>query len=248
MGWPINATYLVFAVGSPAIGSFFGAAADRWQRREAVAFCRSRCVSCSVVLPARDLIPIVSYCALGGRCRFCDTQIPKKLLAIEVLAVAITLATQAVVAPEQRITATLFAWALLALAWFDYEHGRLPNALTVPLAAAGLGLAALTSTTFWNHLLGAVLGLGLPGAIGLAYKQLRGRDGLGGGDVKMLAAAGAWVCWEGVPLVLFLASVSALAFCLVRGSTAGNGSVRFGPFIAAAAWVVWVWRPLGVTL
>jgi leader peptidase (prepilin peptidase) / N-methyltransferase len=248
MGWPINATCLVFAVGSPAIGSFLGAAADRWQHGESVTFCRSKCASCSAVLQARDLVPFVSYCALGGRCRFCDVRIPKKLFVIEVLAVSVTLTTQALVTPELRITATLFAWLLLALSWFDYELGRLPDALTIPLGVAGLGIAALTTAAFPDHLLGAALGLALPAGIAFVYKHLRGRDGLGGGDVKMLAAIGAWVGWQGLPAVLFLASFGSLAFALRRGGVAASDSVRFGPFIAAAAWAVWVWRPLGVTL
>ena len=248
MGWSIHAACLVFAAGGPAIGSFIGAAADRWQRGELVTFCRSKCASCSVVLPARDLVPLVSYCVLGGRCRFCRTRIPKKLLVIETLAASLTLATQALVIPELRIIATLFAWILLALSWFDYERGRLPNALTIPLGVAGLGVASLTGSAFSDHLFGIALGLALPVGIALAYRQWRGREGLGGGDVKMLGAIGAWVGWQGLPVVLLLASVGSLAFCLTRGTVATMHSVRFGPFIAAAAWTIWVWRPLGAAL
>jgi leader peptidase (prepilin peptidase)/N-methyltransferase len=248
MGWQINATCLVFAVGSPAIGSFLGAAADRWEQGESVTFCRSKCACCSMVLPARDIVPLISYCALGGRCRFCDVRIPAKLIVIEILAVSLTLATQALVTPELRITATLFTWILLALSWFDYERGRLPDALTMPLGVAGLGVASLTGSTFSDHLFGIALGLALPAGIALAYKQWRGREGLGGGDVKMLGAIGAWVGWQGLPVVLLLASVGSLAFCLTRGTVATSHSVRFGPFIAAAAWTIWVWRPLGAAL
>jgi leader peptidase (prepilin peptidase)/N-methyltransferase len=246
MVWPIHATCWVFAVGSPAIGSFLGAAADRWQRGESVAFCRSRCASCGEVLRPWDLVPLVSYCALGGRCRFCGVRIPKKLLVIETLAVSLTLATQALVTPELRITATLFAWILLAVSWFDYERGRLPDALTIPLGCAGLGVAALSDSRFSDHLLGALLGLALPAGIAFTYKRLRQREGLGGGDVKLLGAIGAWVGWQGIPVILLLASVGSIVFCLARGRIAACDSVRFGPFIGAAAWALWVWCPSGV--
>jgi leader peptidase (prepilin peptidase)/N-methyltransferase len=158
------------------------------------------------------------------------------------------LATQALVTPELRITATLFAWILLALSWFDYERGRLPDALTIPLGCAGLGVAALSGSAFSDHLLGAVLGLALPAVIALAYRQMRKREGLGSGDVKMLGAIGAWVGWQGLPVVLLLASLGALAFCLTRGKINTSHTVRFGPFIAAAAWTIWLWRPLGAAL
>jgi leader peptidase (prepilin peptidase)/N-methyltransferase len=248
MEGPTDTIGLVLAIGSPAIGSYIGAAADRAQRRESNAWTWSKCASCGTILGIRDIVPIISYCVRGGRCRYCEVPIPKKLFVIEALAISVTVVTQAVVTPELRIAATLLAWCLLALSWFDYEQGRLPDVLTIPLAGIGLWLAALAGAAFSDHLLGATLGFVMAAIVALTYKRLRGRDGLGGGDVKMLAAAGAWVGWEGVPLVLFLASLSALAFCLVRGSTAGNGSVRFGPFIAAAAWIVWVWRPSGMTL
>jgi leader peptidase (prepilin peptidase) / N-methyltransferase len=245
---PIDTIGLVLAIGSAAIGSYIGAATDRAQRGESNAWNWSKCASCGMVLGPRDIVPLVSYCVLGGRCRYCEVPIPKKLFVIEALAVTVTVITQAATTPELRIQATLLAWSLLALSWFDYEQGRLPNVLTIPLAGIGLGLAALGGTAFSDHLLGATLGFVMAAGVALTYRRLCGRDGLGGGDVKMLAAAGAWVGWERAPLVLFLASLSALAFCLVRGSATGNNSVRFGPFIAAAAWIVWVWRPPGMTL
>jgi leader peptidase (prepilin peptidase)/N-methyltransferase len=242
MVWPHTAIWLALALAGSAIGSFFGAATERLQRSESFVLARSRCASCGVILPIRHLLPVVSYILLHGRCGFCGDFIPKKLVVIEVLAFTITAASLVLTPPEHRILAMVFAWALLALSWFDYEQGRLPDALTVPLGALGLFNTVIAGSDWTDHLLGGALGLAVPAVIARFYRCIRGHEGLGGGDVKMLGAIGIWTGWQALPLVFLFASVGALSFCLLDSQLSGRHVVRFGPFIAAAAWVVFLWR------
>jgi leader peptidase (prepilin peptidase) / N-methyltransferase len=247
MRWPIDPLYCVLVMASPAVGSFIASAVDRKQHRQPIAFCRSQCASCGTQLWPRDLIPLVSYWALRGRCRFCAAPIPCELLGIEAIALGLAVAIQLLLSADQRIVGTLLTWLLLTLSWYDYRYGRLPDVLTVSLGASGILVALLKSPVLASYLLGGASGLLVSATIAYAYKLLRGRDGLGGGDIKLLGAIGAWVGWQELSLLLLLAASSAVAFCVVRGRIAATASVPFGPFIAAAGWAVWVCSPTGVT-
>ena len=135
------------------------------------------------------------------------------------------------------------AVVLAALALFDLRQGRLPDWLTLPLAAAGL-LLAWRGGALADSLLGAALGYAVFEGLALAYRRLRGREGLGGGDAKLAAAAGAWVGWQGLPSVVLVAAAGALAVALVRRRLDGSESVRFGAYLAPAILLVWLLGPL----
>jgi leader peptidase (prepilin peptidase) / N-methyltransferase len=246
MRWPINELSLLGLAGA-AVGSFVGAAVERLDRRESLTWCRSKCASCGSILTARDLIPLLSYCWLRGRCRFCQAHIPASLLGIELAAVLATLASQLVLVAEFRIVGMLFVWTLLALAWFDWQTGRLPDFLTVPLGLAGLAWSAFAHAALLDHVIGAAIGLLVPTVIAGAYRHVRGQDGLGQGDIKLFGAVGAWTGLQAWPFVLLFASAGCLLFCVATGRTTSRAPIRFGPFIAAAAWLVWVWPHVGWT-
>ena len=129
---------------------------------------------------------------------------------------------------------------LLAVAWVDARTFRLPDALTLPLGVAGLAWGVWSGMA-WASLAGVALGYGVFVAVEIAYQYLRGRDGLGRGDAKLLAAGGAWVGWSGLPLVVLVASgaglvaVAALRGRLERGGPEASGRIPFGPFLAAGA-------------
>lgn len=156
---------------------------------------------------------------------------------------------------ETQIVGAVLAWLLFALARIDATTGRLPNALTTAVAAIGTTLA-LAGQTPADKFLGAGIGLLLSGGIAYAYRALRGHDGLGFGDVKLIAGLGALVGWQGLPFVLLFASLTGIAFVLVRDTwgRAGIATNRlpFGPFLCLAGWIVWMadvsgwampWRP-----
>jgi len=141
----------------------------------------------------------------------------------------------------------LLGWVLVALALIDAREHRLPDALTLPLIPAGL------AATWWEvpdtdvllaHALAAALGYGAFALLAAGYRRLRGRDGLGLGDAKLLAAAGAWVGLAGLPSVVLLAALAGLAVTLARGWATGaevrGVPLAFGPYLALAFWVVWL--------
>ena len=138
-------------------------------------------------------------------------------------------------------------WTLLALAWIDWRYFILPDVLTLPLLLAGLGVAAGEGrAAALDGALGAALGYGGLWLVGALYRRLRGRDGLGGGDAKLLAAGGAWLGAAALPWVLLGAAVGGLAIAALtrRGILAPTLAVPFGPPLAAAIWLVWLWPGL----
>jgi leader peptidase (prepilin peptidase)/N-methyltransferase len=151
---------------------------------------------------------------------------------------------------EAGLTA-LLGWQLLLIAVLDAEHFWLPDRLTLPLLATGLVAAALLDrTTVVEAVIGAAVGFAALWLLALAYRRLRGRDGLGGGDPFLLAAGGAWVGWIGLPSVLLLAAAAGLSFVAARAVTGGKVSgadrLPFGPCLATGIWLTWLWGPLGL--
>jgi leader peptidase (prepilin peptidase)/N-methyltransferase len=138
---------------------------------------------------------------------------------------------------------------LLALSWIDWRHMILPDVLTLPLLLAGLGVALfLDPGNIVDHAAGAAIGYLLFIGVAWAYRRTRGRDGLGEGDAKLLAAAGAWVTWSGLAQVMLIAAVVGLLVALA-GSLAGKKfgaqtALPFGPCLAVGIWLVWMYGPL----
>jgi leader peptidase (prepilin peptidase)/N-methyltransferase len=210
---------------------------------------RSACDTCGTTLDARDLVPVLSWAASRGRCRHCGAAVGWFYPAIEICALAVALWSSTVFSGAAFWISCCLGWTLVALAATDFKYLMLPDFLTLPLVA--LGLAAnwfLDPATLSAHMIGAALGFGAVMALRFLYERLRRREGMGVGDAKLLAAAGAWTSWEGLPSVLAIAAVSALIFALLRGARARRlslvDSVPFGPFLAGGLWIVWLYGPL----
>lgn len=136
-----------------------------------------------------------------------------------------------------------FGWSLLALAWIDWRQLRLPDALTLPLLAAGLAAAVPEGAdALLSGVIGALAGYAALRLVGEGYLRLRGREGLGQGDAKLLAAGGAWLGWEALPWVVLLAAFLGLvlaALQCVRGAAlTRETAVPFGPPLALAIWII----------
>jgi len=236
---------------APVGGSLVGVLVRRLPAHRPVLLARSHCESCGRTLSVPDLVPIASYLVFRGHCRTCRAAIDPFHLAIELAAVTIAVWAAAVESdPSQLWIDCLLGWGLLALAWIDMDHMRLPNALTLPLLAAGLSAqAAFAPDRFVECVLGAVIGYVAFRGIAVVYARLRGRDGLGAGDAKLLAVAGAWVGWAALPSIVFLASLLALgavAIKLMRDQAIdGAAAIPFGPFLALAFWITYLHGPLG---
>jgi leader peptidase (prepilin peptidase)/N-methyltransferase len=150
---------------------------------------------------------------------------------------------------EGVLLSSVLALTLATLSAIDLHAYRLPDALTLPLTALGLAATPLVmEASLWWQAASALLGFAVLAAVAFAYAKLRGRPGLGLGDAKLLAAAGAWLGMQALPSVLLLACGSALLGLLIRGWRTGSLSatsrVPFGPFLAFGIWLVWLYGPL----
>ncbi|MCB2101838.1 MAG: prepilin peptidase, partial [Rhodobacterales bacterium] len=244
----VDPATLFLILAAPFVGSFLGVLVLRLPEGRPVLLGRSACPHCGTVLGPRDLVPLVSWLLLRRRCRACGTAIPPFYPLIELAALGVAL--WAVATAPNAATATagcLLGWALLALAEIDRRHMLLPDALTLPLLALGLAATGLLAPDqMINHLIGAAAGFAVLAGLALLYRRLRGRDGLGLGDAKLLAAAGAWVGWEGLPGVVLIGAATGLAWVLVAGRLSGRPldparPLPFGPFLALGLWLVWLY-------
>jgi leader peptidase (prepilin peptidase)/N-methyltransferase len=237
---------------APFVGSFLGVVVERLPAGRPIALARSRCDHCGAALAARDLVPLLSWLARRGRCGCGRIPLGAFYPAIELAALAVA-ASAALVLSGWLLWASLaLGWTLLALAAIDLRHYLLPDPLTLPLIPAGLGLAWLIEPAkLPDHAIGAAAGLVGFALIAWLYRRLRRREGLGLGDAKLLAAGGAWLGWQALPSVVALAAAVALAVALagaLRGGKLGPTTrIAFGPHLALAIWLVWLYGPLVLT-
>ncbi len=231
------------------MGSFVGLASLRLPKREQIVLGRSRCSSCSKPLGPIDLVPLVSFLALRGRCRRCGAAIEKRYPLIEAASALIGFASGLAFSDSQAIAASLLGWWLLLLGLLDFEHYWLPNRLTYPLIILGLLATAWFEPPLLLHnMIGAGAGFAAFALIAIGYRKLRGRHGLGGGDMKLFAAAGAWLGWYTLPFVLLGAAIAALAVALIMPGREGPFLVQrlpFGAFLAPAVWILYLVHPVG---
>ncbi|MDR3452360.1 MAG: A24 family peptidase, partial [Rhodoferax sp.] len=204
------------------------------------------CDSCGATLGARELVPLLSYVVQRGRCRHCNAPIGLFAPAMELAAVAIALWAGSVFVADTLWISCVLGWMLLALAVADWNSYRLPDGLTLPLLLIGLGATAwLWPGELTDHALAAALGYGLFRGVAWLYRRLRGRDGLGGGDAKLLAASGAWVGLAALPWVILVAALAGLALGLAlavhRRRLSARMALPFGPCLALATWLVWLY-------
>ncbi len=228
---------------APLIGSFCGVLIARLPRGQSVVSGRSACPACGHALGPPDLVPILSFAALRGACRYCRAPIARFHLAVELACVAVAIWAATTGADGALLWCSCaLGWALLTLGWIDAASLRLPDALTLPLLAAGLAEAAwLEPEALTGRAFGAALGYTALWAVAQGYRRLRGRAGLGLGDAKLLAAGGAWVGAAALPLVVLGAALGGLAWALRRGRPDWQARQPFGPFLAAAIWVAWLY-------
>ncbi len=236
---------------SPIIGSFLGLVAMRWGSGETIVHGRSRCDSCGHTLSASSLIPIISFIKSRGRCAYCGAKIPPLHLAVELGAVAVALASAFMVPLHLMWITAALGWVLLLLAAIDFRTYLLPDALTLPLLLAGIALGFWRGDGAWPmHVTGAVLGWGGAFLLAFSYRMWRGRDGLGGGDVKLFSAAGAWMGPLALPSVALYSALTGLLAVLVmamRGEKISNTTMLpFGPFLALGIFATWICGPLSL--
>lgn len=242
-GWAAAVWTAALGVSGAVVGSFVALLTLRLPAGLPVGMARSRCSGCGRQLRAHELVPLLSYLIQRGRCRRCGAAIERRYPLIEAAGALIGIVAALVAAAP--LAAAVLGWALLLLAILDFEHQWLPSTVTLPLLAAGL-LACwwLTPALLPTQAIGAAVGFASLAVVAGAYRWWRGRDGLGGGDVRLFAAAGAWCGWDRLPLVLLGAALAALAAVLLMGRRfSATDRLPFGVFLAPAIWAVYLWQP-----
>ncbi len=211
----------------------------------------SSCRSCSQRIAPWHNIPIVSYLLLRGRCAKCGAAISRRYPIVEAFAALLSVIAAIVLGPSWTLVAALaFTWTLLALALIDIDTQYLPDSITQPLLWAGL-LISLVSidgeplfTDVRSSLIGATAGYLSLWSVFHLFKLVTGKEGMGYGDFKLLAAIGAWLGWQMLPLVILLsAAVGAVigSIMLFAAGKSRQTPIPFGPYLAAAGWIAMMW-------
>lgn len=205
---------------------------------------RSACPACRNQLAWYDVFPVLSWCWLKARCRHCAHPISLFYPCVELAALATGMMAVFTFQGIDLLAALLLGWMLLLLAAFDVRHYLLPWPLTGAVAMLGFALGAVGVGLPWDQrFVGWAGGFCALEIVRLAYRRWRGREGLGGGDVWLFAAAGAWVGPFGLPWVLFLAAGGALlmaGICRLRRQFDPNAAIPFGAWLSAGLWLVYV--------
>ena len=227
------------------IGSFCNVCVHRIPRGESVIWPGSHCPRCQQAIAWYDNIPLLSWLLLGGRCRHCSGTISGRYPLLEVL-VGLSWAWLAWTTGPTPVLAealVLMTW-LWVLTLIDLETMLLPDKLTF----SGIALGLLFSAWFDrlpSALIGAVAGYGFFWLIAWAYRQLAGREGMGGGDFKLLAMLGAFMGWQALPFIVFFASLSGTIIggaVLLWRRRQMQAEIPFGPFLAAAGAIWYLWQ------
>ena len=243
--------WVFLLLAAPCVGSFLGVVALRLPEGRPVLRGRSACPQCGRTLTWWDLIPLASWLVQRARCRTCGGRLSVFYPAVELAALGIALWSLTVAPGWLAWVSAGLGWSLLALSLIDIEHLILPNEITLPLIPAGLAVAwVLDPAHLPHHAAAAVAAFVFVVVLRWAYERLRGREGIGLGDAKLLAAAGAWVSWQGLPGLILLAAVAALAVNGIRALGAGrmdwSREFPFGPFLAGAFWLTWLYGPITI--
>lgn len=256
----------VYPVGFPIMsailgaitGSFLGVVAERVppmvMEEEGcgnLLFPGSHCPVCQHSLSAWENIPLLSWLLLRGRCRRCRTAIPFQVLLIELFtALFFGVTAWAVPDMESLFSLWLLGSFLLPLTMIDWKHQLLPDCLTQPLLWAGLLIHMLSSALpLRDAVLGAVAGYLSLWLIYWGFRLTTGREGLGYGDFKLLAALGAWCGWQALPSVVLIAALSGIVgYFALNTSDKNNQTLSFGPYLSLAGVVIFIVQTFAVTL
>ncbi|GAB1268811.1 type IV prepilin peptidase/methyltransferase PilD [Aurantivibrio infirmus] len=205
-------------------------------------FPNSHCPNCNHKIRAWENIPVISYLFLKGQCSSCKKSISIRYPIIELISGL--LAGYVIYfygATPQGLTALLLLWALIALTAIDIDTQYLPDNITLPLLWLGLLINSFdVFTDIYSAVYGAIAGYGILWSVYWLFKLLTGKEGMGFGDFKLLAALGAWMGWEALPVIIILSSlvgaVIGIAGILIQGRDK-NIPIPFGPYLAIAGFI-----------
>jgi leader peptidase (prepilin peptidase)/N-methyltransferase len=219
---------------------------DEDDRPPGIVLARSKCPKCGHHIRAIENIPVISYLGLRGKCAACKARISPRYPLVELTTAILFTITIWHFGPNlQGLTALFLTAFLVALAGIDADHQLLPDNFTLPLLWAGILLNFWSvHTDLASSVMGAIAGYLALWSVYHLFRLLTGKEGMGYGDFKLLAALGAWMGWQTLPLVIFLSSVVGALFGLIlmgAGKMKRDNPMPFGPFIAMAGWIALIW-------
>ena len=219
---------------------------DEDDRPPGIVLARSKCPKCGHHIRAIENIPVFSYLALRGKCAACKARISARYPLVELTTAILFAITIWHFGPTmQGLTALFLTAFLIALAGIDADHQLLPDNFTLPLLWAGILLNFWSvHTDLASSVMGAIVGYLALWSVYHLFRLLTGKEGMGYGDFKLLAALGAWLGWQMLPLIILLSSVVGALFGLIlmgAGKMKRDKPMPFGPFIAAAGWIALIW-------
>lgn len=211
-----------------------------------LAFPHSHCPCCQAAVKPWQNIPVLSYVVLRGKCASCQSPIGLRYPMIEIITAALAVfAINQFGLSAQGLAVVVFSWLLLIMTMIDVDQQLLPDSLTLPLLWLGLAFNSSFGNVPLNDAVwGAIAGYLSLWSVYWLFKLLTGKEGMGFGDFKLLAALGAWLGWQSLPLIIILSSVvgavlGSLSLALNRKSRATP--IPFGPYLAIAGWISLYW-------
>lgn len=231
---------IIIALFGLIVGSFLNVCILRIPYEESVVAPGSHCPSCSAPIAWYDNIPVLSYLVLLGKCRRCRAKISPRYAIVEILTAALAVALYRLGMPPQVFALyCTYTAVLVVLTFIDIDHKIIPDVISIPSIMVAPGMAFVVEhITIMDSLIGITIGGGFLWAIARGYELIRKREGMGLGDVKMLAMIGGFQGWEAVPFTLIVGSI--------LGTVIGTGAIiarrgkldmeiPFGPFLAAGS-------------
>ena len=206
----------------------------------------SHCPHCGTGIKPWHNIPVISYLLLRGKCAACGVGISVRYPLVELATGLLTLSlVTAFPVSTALLGAIAFTWALIVLTMLDVDHKLLPDNITLPLMWLGLVFnIGGTYVSLEDAVLGAMLGYLLLWSVYWLFKLVTGKEGMGYGDFKLLAALGAWLGWQALPLIILLSSLVGAICGIALMFAKGRGRevpIPFGPYLAAAGWLSLMW-------
>jgi leader peptidase (prepilin peptidase)/N-methyltransferase len=237
----MSASWLWIYVGlvGACVGSFLNVVVYRVPRGRSIVRPRSACAGCGGLIAPYDNIPLLSWILLRGRCRRCKAPISPRYPLVELATALLAVAclAQFGLSAKAAVSFALLS-ALLAVALIDWEHMLIPDAISLGALALGLAISPWFGPGLKASLLGAVIGGGLLLVVALGWEKLRGIEAMGGGDIKLMAAVGAFLGTVPTLLSIFVGSFLGAFVGALLLSRSGQAKIAFGTFLAAATALV----------
>jgi leader peptidase (prepilin peptidase)/N-methyltransferase len=213
---------------------------------------RSSCSECGHAISALENIPILSYLALKGKCKACKTSISIQYPLVELFTGIISLVIGWHFGVSlQTLAGLFFSWCLIAASGIDLGHKLLPDNITLPLMWLGILISFFNVfIDLETSVIGAIAGYLCLWSVFILFKLVTGKEGMGHGDFKLLAALGAWCGWKMLFVIVLTSSLVGAVIgilMILLSKTKRNTEIPFGPYLASAGWISFIWGPVLLT-